>query len=116
MLNITKNVNGSDLKVILEGRLDTTTAPLLEAELNKVIADVKNLTFDLEKLEYISSAGLRVLLSAQKVMNKQGNMIVKNVFVDGFPEISEEDKERAKNEIELLSLLSGFLMKEGDEE
>lgn len=44
------------------------------------------------------------------------NMIVKNVFVDGFPEISEEDKERAKNEIELLSLLSGFLMKEGDEE
>ena len=44
------------------------------------------------------------------------NMIVKNVFVDGFPEISEEDRERAKNEMELLSLLSGFLMKEGDEE
>ncbi|MBO4450684.1 MAG: STAS domain-containing protein [Clostridiales bacterium] len=95
MLNITKNVNGSDLKVILEGRLDTTTAPLLEAELNKVIADVKNLTFDLEKLDYISSAGLRVLLSSQKIMNKQGSMViintsseVKEIFdVTGFSDI-----------------------------
>ena len=82
MLNITKNVNGSDLKVILEGRLDTTTAPLLEAELNKVIADVKNLTFDLEKLDYISSAGLRVLLSTQKIMNKQGKMVISNASAE----------------------------------
>ena len=95
MLNITKNVNGGDLKVILEGRLDTTTAPMLEAELNKTLSEVKNLTFDLEKLDYISSAGLRVLLSSQKIMNKQGSMViintsseVKEIFdVTGFSDI-----------------------------
>ncbi|MBE7070181.1 MAG: STAS domain-containing protein [Ruminococcaceae bacterium] len=95
MLNITKNVNGGDLKVILEGRLDTTTAPMLEAELNKSLSEVKNLTFDLEKLDYISSAGLRVLLSSQKIMNKQGSMViintsseVKEIFdVTGFSDI-----------------------------
>ena len=85
MLNITKNANGSDLKVILEGRLDTTTAPQLEAALGEALSGVIALTFDFAKLEYISSAGLRVLLSSQKVMNKQGKMVVKNV--------SEEVKE-----------------------
>ena len=79
MLNITKNANGSDLKVILEGRLDTTTAPQLEAELNSALSGVTALKFDLEKLDYISSAGLRVLLSTQKTMNKQGTMSITGV-------------------------------------
>jgi len=58
----------------LEGRLDTTTAPNLEKELKSSLDDVTELIMDFEKLEYISSAGLRVLLSAQKTMNKQGEM------------------------------------------
>jgi len=58
----------------LEGRLDTTTAPNLEKELKYSLGDVTELIMDFEKLEYISSAGLRVLLSAQKTMNKQGEM------------------------------------------
>lgn len=85
MLNIIKNVNGSDLKFILEGRLDTTTAPQLEAELNNSIGGVTALKFDFEKLDYISSAGLRVLLSSQKTMNKQGTMVISNVS----PEVKE---------------------------
>ena len=78
MLNIDKNVDGSKVVIKLEGRLDTTTAPQLEEELNGSLSGVKDLEFDLEKLEYISSAGLRVLLSAQKTMNNQGSMVVKN--------------------------------------
>ena len=72
------NENG---KVILNvsGRLDTTTAPELEKELDSVLADAKELVFDMLELEYISSAGLRVLLKAQKAMNVQGNMKVTNV-------------------------------------
>jgi anti-sigma B factor antagonist len=85
MLNITKNVNGSEIKLILEGRLDTATAPQLEATLNDVLAGVTSLKFDLEKLDYISSAGLRVLLSSQKTMNKQGSMVISNVS----PEVKE---------------------------
>ena len=79
MLNINKNANGTSLEVALEGRLDTTTAPELENELKTALDDVTELTFDLEKLDYISSAGLRVLLSTQKIMSKQGSMVVKNV-------------------------------------
>ena len=60
----------------LEGRLDTMTAPELEKVINGELSDVRKLTVDLAKLEYISSAGLRVLLSAQKIMNKQGSMVV----------------------------------------
>jgi anti-sigma B factor antagonist len=78
-MTINKTLNGEALTIALEGRLDTTTAPTLDDELKSALSGVTALTFDLEKLEYISSAGLRVLLSAQKVMNKQGNMIVKNV-------------------------------------
>ena len=70
---------GKALEIALEGRLDTTTAPQLDDELKTALAGVTKLDFDLSKLEYISSAGLRVLLSAQKVMNKQGEMVVKNV-------------------------------------
>ncbi|MBR5944587.1 MAG: STAS domain-containing protein [Lachnospiraceae bacterium] len=85
MLNIIKNVNGNELKFILEGRLDTTTAPQLEEALNSALTGVTTLKFDLEKLDYISSAGLRVLLSSQKTMNKQGSMVISNVS----PEVKE---------------------------
>ncbi len=78
-MTITKNLEGTKLTIALEGRLDTTTSPQLEAELHPAIDDATEVTFDLEKLAYISSAGLRVLLSAQKIMNKQGKMTIKNV-------------------------------------
>ena len=73
-MTINETKNGSDLIISLEGRLDTMTAPELEEELKKVLPETEQLTFDFEGLEYISSAGLRVLLSAQKVMSKQGSM------------------------------------------
>lgn len=63
----------------MAGRLDTTTAPMLETELKRSIGGVESLVLDFEALEYLSSAGLRVLLAAQKVMNRQGKMTVKNV-------------------------------------
>ncbi len=78
-MTITKNLEGSKLTIALEGRLDTTTSPQLESELHPDIDGATELTFDLEQLQYISSAGLRVLLSAQKIMNKQGSMVIKNV-------------------------------------
>ena len=78
MLNIETKRNASELTVALSGRLDTNTAPELEATLKTAFEGVEELTFDLEKLDYISSAGLRVLLAAQKTMNQQGSMKVKN--------------------------------------
>ncbi len=78
-MNINKTVNGNELTVALEGRLDTATSPALEAELKNSLEGVGKLVFDFAALEYLSSAGLRVLLSAQKIMNKQGEMSVKNV-------------------------------------
>ena len=78
-MTITKDHNGTHLDLALAGRLDTTTAPQLEAELKQSIDGVTELTLDFGKLEYLSSAGLRVLLSAQKVMNRQGTMTVRNV-------------------------------------
>ncbi len=94
-MTINKKLDGSTLTIALEGRLDTVTAPDLENELKTALNDVKNLVFDLEKLDYISSAGLRVLLSAQKVMSRQGGMkvihvneIVMEVFeVTGFVDL-----------------------------
>ena len=76
---IYKEKNGNALTVTLEGRLDTTTAPALEQTLRGSLDGVSELTLDFEGLEYISSAGLRVLLSAQKTMNKHGGMKLKNV-------------------------------------
>ena len=76
---IYKERTGSALNVTLEGRLDTSTAPALEYTLKESLDDVSELTLDFAGLEYISSAGLRVLLSAQKTMNKQGSMKLKNV-------------------------------------
>ena len=94
-MTITKNLNGSVLEIALEGRLDTMTAPELEAELNKDLGSVESLVLDFSKLEYISSAGLRVLLSAHKTMSAKGGMkvtkvneIVQEVFdVTGFADI-----------------------------
>ncbi len=78
-MNINKNKNGDKLEIAVDGRLDTTTAPQLETEFKQSLDGVSDLVIDISGLEYISSAGLRVLLSAQKVMNKQGNMVVKGV-------------------------------------
>ena len=81
-LTIEKNLDGGKLTVSLKGRLDTTTAPSLESEFKSSLSGVNELIIDLKELVYISSAGLRVLLSAQKVMNKQGKMLVKNANDD----------------------------------
>lgn len=78
-MTINKEQKGSELTVALAGRLDTTTAPQLEAELNSSLSGVESLVFDFGQLEYLSSAGLRVLLAAQKRMNAQGKMVVRNV-------------------------------------
>ena len=77
-MEINKNRDGNNMTLALVGRLDTTTAPTLEAELGENLAGVEDLVLDFAALEYISSAGLRVLLGAQKIMNKQGKMTVKN--------------------------------------
>lgn len=79
---ITKTKEGASLTLVIEGRLDTTTAPQLESELRSSIDGIDRLLLDFASLEYVSSAGLRVLLSAQKVMNKQGSMAVRNVSDD----------------------------------
>jgi anti-anti-sigma factor len=95
MLNIKKNGEGEKLTIELGGRLDTTTSPLLEKEYADCLNGVTELAFDFSELEYISSAGLRVLLAAQKIMNKQGSMVIrsasdeiKEIFdVTGFSDI-----------------------------
>lgn len=78
-MEIKKTLNGNELLVAVEGRLDTTTAPQLEENVRSSIDGISSLVFDFEKLEYISSAGLRVLLAMQKIMNKQGSMTIRNV-------------------------------------
>lgn len=81
-MEIIKKVEAEKLTLAIEGRLDSTTAPELDNEVQASIVGVKELVFDFDKLEYVSSAGLRVLLSAQKKMNEQGTMIVTNVADD----------------------------------
>ncbi len=78
-MNIVENLNGSRLCISLEGRLDTTTAPELEKVLSGSLDGVTELAFDMAALDYLSSAGLRILLGAQKQMNEQGSMKVMNV-------------------------------------
>lgn len=79
-MTISKNLEGDKLTVAVEGRLDTVTAPDLEAELKSALDGAKELVMDFTKLEYISSAGLRVLLSAFKKMDaKGGKMKVTNI-------------------------------------
>ena len=94
-MTISKVQNGTELAIAVEGRLDTMTAPQLEAELNQGMGAAESLVLDFSKLEYISSAGLRVLLSAHKAMSAKGGMkvvhpneIVQEVFdVTGFADI-----------------------------
>lgn len=94
-MNIEKNQNGSELVVKVIGRVDTVTAPELESQVKESLKGITNLELNLEELEYISSAGLRVILSLQKIMSKQGRLIITNVNetvqdifeVTGFSEI-----------------------------
>ena len=80
-MKIDKNLEGNNLTITLEGRLDTNTAPDLEKEVES-LDGVENLIFDFKELEYISSAGLRIILALQKIMNNQGSMTIKNVNDD----------------------------------
>ena len=81
-MNIEKNVNGAVTTLKIIGRLDTTTAPALEATIDGCITGVQELILDCTALEYVSSAGLRVLLKSQKQMNAQGSMNLINVSED----------------------------------
>ena len=78
-MTIDRNVVGSKIQLKISGRLDTSTAPELEATINSCLAGVEELIMDFEGLEYVSSAGLRVILKTQKIMNNQGNMKIINV-------------------------------------
>ena len=78
-MKLTINKNGSALEVNVAERLDTTTAPQLEKEVGAQIAGVTDLVLDFAELNYVSSAGLRALLALQKVMNKQGQMVIRHV-------------------------------------
>ena len=84
-MTINKIKENDSLMIALEGRLDTLTAPKLDAEIQGALDGIKSLVFDFEKLAYSSSAGLRILLAAQKIMNKQGTMVIRNAG----PEIRE---------------------------
>ncbi len=94
-MTITKKQDGNTLEIALEGRLDTMTAPELEQELRQSMDGADSLVFDFSNLDYISSAGLRVLLVAQKTMSQKGGMkvthvkeLVQEVFeVTGFADI-----------------------------
>ena len=95
-MTINKNLNGNALCIALEGRLDTTTSPELEKELKTALNGIEELTFDFAKLDYISSAGLRVLLSTFKTMSGKGgsmklihvNDLVMEVFeATGFDDV-----------------------------
>ena len=78
-MTITAKKNGTALEIALEGRLDTMTSPELEKELNERLDGAEELVFDFTNLEYISSAGLRVLLSAHKKMSGKGGMKIRNI-------------------------------------
>lgn len=77
-MKIRKNIEGTVVTLFLEGRLDTTTSTIFESEMKQSIDGATELYLDLENLEYVSSAGLRVFLMAQKTMNRHGKMVVRN--------------------------------------
>ncbi|WP_099206087.1 STAS domain-containing protein [Scatolibacter rhodanostii] len=82
-MQLSKKQEGNQLTVSIEGRIDTTTAPQLEGELKHAVTDeVEKLVFDFSKVEYMSSAGIRVIMSAEKVMRRQGGMVVRHVNED----------------------------------
>ena len=87
-MTIEKSRQGSEFYVALNGRLDTASAPEFEAVVKNELVDVELFVVDLKKLQYTSSAGLRTILLAQKTMNKQGKMILKNV-AEGVMEVFE---------------------------
>ena len=78
-MTIEKKINNDAVTLIVSGRLDTQTAPELENELDNILSGLKELTFDMTNLEYVSSAGLRVILKAQKAMTAQGSMKLTDV-------------------------------------
>ena len=78
-MTIDRNVDGAKTQLKISGRLDTSTAPELESTIDACLSGVEELIIDFEGLEYVSSAGLRVILKTQKVMNKQGSMKIINV-------------------------------------
>lgn len=78
-MNINTKKNGNEFIISIEGRLDTITAPELETIVKTSLEGIVSLVLDFSKLEYISSAGLRVVLTAQKIMNKHGKMVIRNV-------------------------------------
>lgn len=78
-MTIDKKANETELLMAISGRMDTSTAPQFEVELKSSLDGVEKLVLDFENLEYVSSAGLRVILTAQKIMNKQGEMVIQNV-------------------------------------
>ena len=88
MLEINKKLNGDVLTVALEGRLDTTTARQLEDNIRESMDSARSIIFEVGKLKYISSAGLRVLLATQKAMGEPGSMVIRNV-TDEVREIFE---------------------------
>ena len=78
-MNIEKIKNDNEVILVLSGRLDTTTAPQLDAMIQEVTPNISSLVLDFTDLDYLSSSGLRVLLAAQKIMNKQGTMVIRHV-------------------------------------
>ena len=81
-MTINTEINAGKVKLVLDGRLDTATAPILESAVNGIPEDTTELVMDMEKVAYVSSAGLRVLLAAQKLMNKKGSMVLVGVCED----------------------------------
>lgn len=88
IMDIRKELTGDRLNMAVIGRLDTTTAPELDAALKEALPGVKELVLDFSAMDYISSAGLRVLLSTQKLMSKQGSMVLTGVN-EGVMEVFE---------------------------
>lgn len=87
-MTLSKTIDGEKLTIAIIGRLDTVTAPKLEEEVMASVKGISTLVLDLAQLEYVSSAGLRVLLKAQKLMNKQGEMLIVNAS-DTIKEVFE---------------------------
>ena len=81
-MTINTEINANKAKLVLDGRLNTTTSPTLENAVNELPAEITELVMDMEKVAYVSSAGLRVLLAAQKLMNKKGSLLLTGVCED----------------------------------
>lgn len=78
-MEVTKEAKNNELLIRVSGRLDTTSSPVLEKELSEIEDNITTVILDFAKLEYVSSSGLRIILSLQKQMNKKGKLIIRNV-------------------------------------